>query len=156
MFRTFSFLILITIFFTNSVMASSQEGLKTLFDEYNYSLNVEWDQHDQNFLYKKNEELSNGISDLISAGMTYEDIIVFVKSQLHNDKQIQELDYVLNAVEIGKMTSSEAVDFFNRAMKDSQRSGANWNASPINTVFIALLVMVFGFGLYLVSQTDEV
>ena len=53
MFRRILFLALSFIILSTQAFAVSGDGLKKAFDEFNYSVSVEWDQKDKAFYAKQ-------------------------------------------------------------------------------------------------------
>ncbi len=132
--------------FSASAMPDTNDGLKAAFDEFNYSVTVEWDQKDPTFLEAKKLELMQTISGLEAEGMTRAELITFAKSQLKDATLIKNLDSVLEAISLNKMTSEEAQNFMIRSIENSQAQGANWNGviilTPVGLLILVLLIAV--------------
>lgn len=144
-FKIIAFLLACSIF-SASAMPSTTQGLKAAFDEFNYSVTVEWDQKDPSFLEAKKLELMQTISGLEAEGMTRSELIAFAKSQLKDANLIKNLDSVLEAISLNKMTSEEANNFMIRSIENSQAQGANWNGviilTPVGLLILVLLIAV--------------
>ena len=143
--KIIAFLLACSIF-SASAMPSTNQGLKAAFDEFNYSVTVEWDQKDPSFLEAKKLELMQTISGLEAEGMTRSELITFAKSQLKDATLIKNLDSVLEAISLNKMTSEEANNFMIRSIQNSQAQGANWNGviilTPVGLLILVLLIAV--------------
>lgn len=143
--KIITFLLACSIF-SASAMPNTNDGLKAAFDEFNYSVTVEWDQKDPSFLEAKKLELMQTISGLEAEGMTRAELITFAKSQLKDANLIKNLDSVLEAISLNKMTSEEANNFMIRSIENSQSQGANWNGviilTPVGLLILVLLIAV--------------
>lgn len=132
--------------FSASAMSNSNDGLKAAFDEFTYSVTVEWDQKDASFLEAKKLELMLTISGLEAEGMTRAELITFAKSQLKDARLIANLDSVLEAISLNKMTAEEAQNFMIRSIQNSQSQGAGWNGviilTPVGLLILVLLIAV--------------
>ncbi len=132
--------------FTASAMASTNDGLKKAFDEFNYSVQVEWDQKDPSFMEAKKLELMQTIAGFEAEGMTRAELIGFAKSQLKDATLIKSLDSVLEAVSMNTMTSQEAQNIMIRAINNSQSQGANWNGiivvTPVGLLILILIIVI--------------
>lgn len=146
MFSKFITLILALSIFSVSAMANTHDGLKAAFEEFNYSITVEWDQKDASFLNAKKLELSQAIGALEAEGMTRLELITFAKSQIKDAAVAKSLDAVLDAVAMNTLTAEQAQDIMIKAMENSQSSGANWNGTiiitPIGLVILILVIIV--------------
>lgn len=141
MFRQIVTLIIAFTLFSTSAMASTHEGLKAAFDEFNFAVTVEWDQKDPLFLEAQKFELTQQIASLESQGLTREELIGFVKSKIKDASVIKTLDSVLEAVSLNKMTTEEAQDLMIKSLNKTHATGANWNGAIVITP-VALLVLI--------------
>lgn len=145
MFSKFITLVVAFSMFSVSAMATSHDGLKAAFEEFNYSISVEWDQRDESFLEAKKMELSQAIGALEAQGMTRNELITFAKSQIKDADLAKSLDSVLGAVALNTMTTAEAHDLMIKAMEKSLSLGANWNSTiiitPIGLVILLLVII---------------
>ncbi len=145
MFTRLLTLVLAFSLFSMSAMATTQDGLKTAFDEFNYSVTVEWDQKDPTFFEAKKLELTQAIAGLEAEGMTREELIGFTKSQIKDATLLKNLDTALEALSVNKMTSAEAQEFMMKSIKSSQ--GASWDGAvviitPIGLVVLLLIIII--------------
>lgn len=146
MFSKFITLVLALSIFSGSAMASTHNGLKTAFEEFNYAITVEWDQRDASFLEAKKLELSQAIGALEAEGMTRKELITFAKSQIKDATLAKSLDSVLDAVAMNTMTAEQAQDIMIKAMQKSQSTGANWNGTiviaPVGLLILILVIII--------------
>ncbi len=140
MFTRFMTLVLAFSLFSMSAMATTQDGLKTAFDEFNYSVTVEWDQKDPSFFEAKKLELSQAIASLEAEGMTREELITFTKSQIKDASVLKDLNTALEAVSQNTMTSAQAQEFMMKSIKATQ--GASWDGAVIYLTPVGLLVLI--------------
>lgn len=103
-------------------------------------MTVEWDQNDPTFFAAKKLELTQAITALEAEGMTREELIPFTKSQINDAAVLKNLDSVLEAVSLKKMTSAEAQEFMMKSMTSTQ--GASWDGSVIILTPVGLVVLI--------------
>lgn len=127
-------------------MASThQSGLKAAFEEFQYAMTVEWDQKDAVFAKEATQNLKNEIMNLEAQGLTKEDLILFARTEIKNQKFSQDLEQVLNA----GLSPLAAKELLIKSLKKPQMAGASWSADPhlvrnllIMTFFITSIVVV--------------
>jgi hypothetical protein len=142
MFSKFMTLILALSLFSVSAMANTNDGLKAAFEEFNYSINVEWDQKDASFLEAKKLELTQAINALEAEGMTRLELITFAKSQIKDAALAKSLDSLIEAVALNTMTAVQAQAIMTQALEKSQSAGANWDGAFIVITPFGLLILV--------------
>ncbi len=131
--------------FTAQANVATSQGLKTIFDELNYSLNVEWDQKDKAFYNNKMKGFAEQVGKLQAAGLTNADLIEFAKSQVKNEQVAQNIEAALNLIQINKMNTEEARKFALETVSKSYDTGANFSSTGailIATVLVVALVAV--------------
>jgi len=143
---------MILAIFTVSAQASVQQGLKAAFDELNYSLNVEWDQKDQNFYKTKVRVFNESVRDLMNNGLTHQDYLTFVKTQVKNERVAKDMETALNIISINKMTSADASKYMIETMEKSYSSGASWNGRA--NVYLSIGVL-FIFAAVIAGSTTS-
>ncbi|MBA2405895.1 MAG: hypothetical protein H0V66_14050 [Bdellovibrionales bacterium] len=146
MFKRIITLVIALSIFSVSAMANTHDGLKAAFDEFNYSVTVEWDQKDPAFLEAKKLELTQTISALEAQGMTRLELITFVKSQIKDASIIKNLDAVLEAVSLNQMSAQDAQNIMIQAMENSPATGANWHGAiyltPVGLLVLVLVIII--------------
>lgn len=104
--------------------------LQELVNDYQYSITVEWDQNDKEYLDQKSNEFSIALDDLFKAGLTSEDI---------------KKAYPQVAESIPQNLTRES---FNNWVKESSgkfySQGANWNGTAV-LFYGGLAVFFIGF-----------
>jgi hypothetical protein len=135
-----AFLIVISISFTHA-NAATDNGLKAAFDELNYSLSVDWDQKDQDFYSQQMKAFSSKLMELQNKGLTRNELVMFVKSEVQNEVIAKDLETAFNMVSINKMTSEDATKFMVDTMKKSYSNGASWNGQVVLYIAIGVLII---------------
>jgi hypothetical protein len=128
--------------FTTTAFASTHGGLKTAFDELNYTLTVEWDQKDKDFYTEQMKKFSHSLRELQAQGLTNAQLVEFVKAEVKDERVARDLETAFNMISINKMSAQEANKYMVETMKRSYSTGASWNGSGAVTVAVALLVVV--------------
>lgn len=140
MFKKFMAIFMIMSMFTAQANASVNQGLKTIFDELNYSLNVEWDQKDKSFYDKQMKSFGEKLNKLQANGLSNRDLIEFAKSEVKDEKIAQNIEAALNLVQINKMKPEEARKFALQTVSKSYATGANYSSSGAAMVAVVLAV----------------
>lgn len=138
-------LVLALSLFTMSAMATTQDGLKTAYDEFNWAVTVEWDQKDPAFYEAKKLEFTRAIGALEAEGMTRKELIAFTKSQIKDASVLKDLNTALEAVSTNTMTSAQAQEFMLKSINSAQ--GASWDGSviiftPVGFVVLVLIIVL--------------
>jgi hypothetical protein len=133
--------------FTVHANAASQNSLKTVFDELNYSLSVEWDQKDKDFYTTQMKKFSNELRELQAKGLTNAQLIEFVKSEVKNEKVARDLETAFNMISITKMSAEEASNYMVETMKKSYSAGASWNGEVFLYLGLGVLVVAAAIAL---------
>lgn len=146
MLKKFVTLMMVFAIFTVSASASTHQGLKAAFDELNYGLNVEWDQKDKEFYRSEMKKFADSVSALQENGLTNEELVAFVKSEIKDKKVANDLEAAFNAAIVNKMSPMEARNHMVETMKKAAPQGASWNGSSAllyigAAAFIVLVVV---------------
>jgi len=140
-FKKFISMMMVLSIFTVHANAASQNSLKTVFDELNYSLSVEWDQKDKDFYTAQMKKFSSELRELQAKGLTNAQLIEFVKSEVKNEKVARDLETAFNMISITKMSSEEASNYMVETMKKSYSAGASWNGEVFLYLGIGVLLV---------------
>lgn len=140
------FILLAFIVLATQAFASSGDGLKRAFDEFSYSINVEWDQKDKVFYDNQVEILNSKVKALQAEGLTNSELLEFVLEQTKNDSLRKDLSLAFTQIQINKMSQSEALKLVNETMSKSYSQGASWNGSTTDKIIIGLVgVLLIAF-----------
>lgn len=141
MLKKFIAFFMIVAIFTVQATAATDNGLKAAFDELNYSLTVEWDQKDKAFYTEQMKNFSSVVRELQSKGLTNEQLVEFVKSEVKDARVARDLETTFNMIQINKMTPAEASKYMMENMKKSYSSGASWNGDVLYGLAVVLLIV---------------
>lgn len=136
--------IILSLCFTLNVLAASGtvQEFERAFDDYQYSLNVEWDQKDQDFLNLKSEELTAKTKALMDKGLTRDEILSLLESKAKDKTAFAALKLRLTLLDKSS-TKEELIAGLQNASKDFYSKGASWNGQVV--IFSALSVAVIAF-----------
>lgn len=116
-------------------LASQVENLKSVLNDYTYSMEVIWDQEDQAYASQKRQELVLNLEKIVSQGITKEEII---------EASGINLDSIASEIEARKLSHSTDIAEFLLQNKQFQR-GANWIGDVvIATVFFTPIIVMIG------------
>lgn len=127
---------------TTSAFAGSNAGLKSAFDELNYSLTVEWNQKDKAFYDAQMNKFKASVKALQSNGLTNAELIEFVKAEVKDAKVARDMETAFNMIQLQKMSSSEAANYMTETMKKSYSTGASWNGDAVLYIGLGVLIVV--------------
>lgn len=153
-------LLLTCILFTAQVHAATNNGLKVAFDEFNYSLSVEWDQKDQAFHDKKVAEFKASLESMYANGLTNVDVINFMAAETKNETLKKDLEILSVNLALNKYSQNESFELVQKALGRYYSQGSSWmpERGQLLTYGVALLG-VFMFAMFikcLVSPGAEV
>lgn len=141
MFKKLITMMLVVSVFTVNAHAVTNNGLKAAFDELNYALTVEWDQKDKAFYTEQMKNFTSTLRELQSKGLTNNQLVDFVKSEVKNEKVARDLETAFSMIQINKMSSEEASKYMVETMKKSYSAGASWNGDVIIYLAVGLLLV---------------
>ena len=144
---------LATAIFTTQAMANTHDGLKAAFDEFTYSVTVEWDQKDKEFHADQMKKFTSSIRDLQSKGLTNAQLVDFAKSQVKNAQVAKDLETALNMIQINKMSGAEANKYILDTMKKSYSAGASWNGEVF--IYLAVGVLIVALAVALARKANQ-
>ena len=111
-----------------SASETTRQGLKALYDEYHYSLTVEWDQKDKAFAKAVDEKFKTGLEELQKQGLTNEELIEFASTQFKDKKTQADFDNLMMLTKLNLLKPLEVNKMVNDLIRKSYQQGANWNA----------------------------
>ena len=103
--------------------ANNVETLKKIIDEYNYALEVEWDQKDLEFIKRHDQILMRELFTLLDNGLTKQDL----KSAFPY-VDTTKLSFELEDMDFSNI---EAMKEFIRLRQKSYARGANWSGEVV-------------------------
>jgi hypothetical protein len=128
-------MMLLSIMVPQLVFASQVENLKSVLNEYTYSMEVEWDQVDQNYASQKRQELISNLEKIVADGISKEEII---------EASGVKLDTITKEIEARRLTNSTEIAEFLLQHRQFQR-GANWVGDAVlATVFFTPIIIMIG------------
>lgn len=146
MFQRFKFitcLFLIQLFFIQSVSAASSTGLKKMIDEFNYTVNVEWDQQDQQFIIDQKEKFLKQVNALLDSGVEPEDLIAEVKESLNKQSSIEKFDFIVAQYEAQVLQPSDLINEIKLLAIDDAANGTSWMPTAGDVVMFVAPIVVF-------------
>lgn len=148
MLKKFMAIALVSIFSIVRASAATGDGLKNAIDELQYNLTVEWDQKDREFYKQSVTEFAHELDKLQEAGMTYEEMMSFAKSQVQSKTFSQDIDQLLMVISMNQLSGTEARELLNETISKHYVSGAAWSDEVSSVVFglSAVLLLTFFIG----------
>ncbi len=139
--KKFLFSIIALCLLTAQSFAVTNNGLKTAFDEMNYSLSVEWNQTDRAFY---NAQMEKFAASLRTANVSNQELVEFAVSQVKDEKASKDLRTALTMVQINNMDQKEAQKYVMDVMNKSYSRGASWNGGAVigGAILVVIIVAV--------------
>lgn len=147
--RCAAFVIALAFLFTAPAGASTHaQTLAEAIKDFNYAINVEWDQKDPRFYEEQMNRFQAALSDLSTQGMTQAQMLTEARALVKDSQTAAELDRVLALVKANNLSDAEAKRMVMEMVTKSQNRGASWNgAFMINFgILIALVVVIAVLG----------
>lgn len=129
--------------FSLNVLAAS--NLEEVYNDYQYSMTVEWDQKDQDFRNAKTEEFYKNMDALMASGLTTSEMMNFVEKKVSNKKAFEEM----KAQAAQANSTQELAQIFNQNMNSMYAQGASWNGSNfLPTAVIVVISALFVYSIF--------
>ena len=133
-----------------NVLASSGtiQELERSFDNYQYTLTVEWDQKDVKFQEAATKKFFEQLSELQQKGLEKEQILALAEKKMANKEAFEAMKLKLGLLSNVK-SSSELAQVLKDSSKDFYQQGASWNGSAILEVGIyVFLAAAIGYAIW--------
>ena len=143
--------LLMTFCISLNVMAAngSIEGLEQAFNDYQYSITVDWNQEDESFKKEQTNLFFNELERLISQGLNNQDITDFVEKKVSNAKAFTHLQTEMNALALNATSAEDLAEILNNHSSDFYQQGASWTASRAQVAGIVIAISaLFVYGVF--------
>ena len=132
------FSLLLGLVLISPAFPQTNSGLKSLLDNYQYTLIVEWDQTDSVYLQNATEKFSRDLEALIAEGHAPEVLLQESLSLIPNEKTKSDLTYALGLYHNKSLSSAELKSFFEEELKHMHIQGVSW--SPVTKVLVGAAI----------------
>lgn len=146
---------LLALTLSGQALAGSTALLKDAFDEFNYAVNVEWDQKDSAFYDQQVEKLEAAIDQLQEEGLTNEELVEFGLAQIKNSQIKAEAKDVLSLITSEKLSDSDASDLIKSFQENSYARGASWSGNVAAVAGIATGVIIVVVVAYTIHKSKS-
>jgi len=128
--------------------ASNATTLRQAMNDFNYSINVEWDQKDQAFYEAQMEKFQAAMSELSAKGMTQAQMIAEARAEIKDSQAAAQLDQAMQLVASNNMSQAETKRLVMDMMTKSQTRGASWGGGMLLNVgiLVGLIVVIAVLG----------
>ncbi len=128
--------------------ASSMQELESSLDEYQYSMTVDWDQHDKVFYQQKTEAFFSKLQDLMINGqVTQAEVMTLIESKVADKSAINDI-----RAQIGDVSSVKSSSELANILKDNSdkfyAKGASWDG--VTTLTVAIVAPIVGLFAYII------
>lgn len=113
-----------------------------LVDEFQYELEVNWDQKDKAVLVATKEKYLKMFEELRTQGLTAERLVTSLEPRLNTQQKII-INNTLSQYRLGLISDEQLTETIFSAVNESRPSGASWNGQ--SAVGIGLAVLATGF-----------
>lgn len=157
MLRKLTLTMLSFILLSVQVNAGTHNSLAQAIEELNYSLSVEWDQKDQSFYESKMKNFSDTVAELQAQGLTNQQLVDQVLSQIKDKNLAQDARTTLNMIQINQMNATEAHKAISGLLNKSYSRGASWNGDAadalITLAFLGVVALAIVYGLQITCKS---
>jgi hypothetical protein len=138
-----------------NVMASSLSEFEKHFDEYHYTLTVEWDQRDQTFYQEQTDAFMKKLGVLITEhGLSQAEVLALAEKKMNNSKLLEALKLKMTLMGTN-MSAAQLAQTLRETAKEFYLSGASWNGDVmITSAIVGLFVLAIGYAIWF-SATHE-
>lgn len=143
--RFFAFLLIIGFLGSAPVGASTNaETLRAAMDDFNFAVNVEWDQKDQAFYDAQIVRFQEALNVLSAQGMTQKEMLTEAQALVKDSRTAAELQKTLQLIEANNLSSTETKKLVMEMIAQSQSRGANWSGDFAYAVgpLVALVLVI--------------
>ncbi len=144
--KTFSFAVLF-IFMINT--SSANDGIKSVLQDYQFAVTVEWDQKDPAFLKAQEEKLLSSVETLMLNGHSPRELIQESLSLIPDERQRAEVEQSMAHFEKGEISKEDISNLLKQHSGHMSQAGATW--SPVAYVLIGVVVTYAAFKLLILS-----
>lgn len=141
-------LVLIIAFsvFTGELQATTGTSLKQAFDEFNYTVTVEWDQKDRTVYDQAVAKLKAKFAAAQAEGYNNGELLDAIAEQSSNVALKKELQALRVQAELGLISKSEIEKRVQDAVSRSYARGASWNGEAVLLGVVGLIVVLILVG----------
>lgn len=141
--RFFAFVIVLCFLASSPVGASTHAAtLRQAMNDFNYAVNVEWDQQDPAFYEAQMDRFQSVMGQLSAQGMTQVEMLNEAKSMVKDARTAAELEVTLQLIESRNLSSAETKKLVMDMMKSSHSRGASWSGSAMISVGVLVGVIL--------------
>lgn len=136
-------LIFTFILTVSHLRADSLKGLEQVFNELEYSLNVEWDQKDEVFKANVLNKFQRELNELKQNGLTQADIVDFTLARIKKPELRLSLQRAHQDLQNGFIGEEEFESEIKKLNSMSHLQGANWSGfTPDEAIYFAAFILV--------------
>lgn len=147
MFRSIISLV-VTLLFSFSVLASPSSGVKEVFDEYIYTMEVEGGLVDEAIAQKAQEKFKTELEKLMASGLSRKELLQESFRMVKSDSLRRELEELLSQLEEGSLSEDRFLDQLDRSLSGAYVRGANWNDDTLRVIFGPIILIAIVWGIY--------
>ncbi len=128
---------LLCLVFSAQVFAGQGTGIAELIKSYQYSVLVEWDQQDPEFLKAKQDDFARGIETLIAEGHKPRELLQESLKLIPNEEVRRQLSEA-SQLSGSSMTSEELTQYFEQQLNSMTVQGSSW--SPVTKILLGVAI----------------
>jgi hypothetical protein len=149
--RFFGLALILALVTTQSfAVTATGNGLKSALDELSYTMDVEGAALSPEAKQEAISRFAQSLSDLRAQGMTNQEMISFVQSQIQDKKVAQETAAQYALLQTNNLSQEQVQGILKNLASRMYAKGASWNGDsslPTIGIIVGLLVLVVGLAL---------
>lgn len=137
--------------------AGSNESLKEAFNDFNYSVSVEWDQQDQAAYHSEVNKFEAKILTLQNNGLTDRELLNFLIANIKDKNAAEDLKQFYEMISVQKLDSSEIQSMTQEILNRHYARGSSWvgGGLVIGAGVILVLAGVIAFKLWQIDWKSK-
>ncbi|MGE3611376.1 MAG: hypothetical protein AB7I27_17410 [Bacteriovoracaceae bacterium] len=137
--RFISLFLIFCLMWNSFAFASNAKSLEQVFDDYQFSLAVEWDQKDSKFYEQKTAEFFEDLSQLsVEQGLSQEEVLSFAQKKMGDKKSFEALKLKLS------LSKGSSIKDLGNVLKENSKEfyqkGASWSGGSVGTILPGILI----------------
>lgn len=130
------------LLFIQSSLASQPSGIKELVNNYQYALEVEWDQKDEAFLAQQEQLLNDGLFDLMEKGQSPQYLLEEVLKDIPDKQFKNDVTQALLMSAQQELSAQELQEMILASAFKNQKQGTSWSPLVIGLVGVGVALIV--------------
>ena len=119
------------------------QKLEKAYSDLSFSLEVEWDQQDEEFFKAQVNKFEQTVVEAMNKGVTKEELIIFLQQNIRNQNIAHNVRDVFTTLDAKQMNEDEILNFVDEYVSENTNArGANWIGGSVVSTAIKATVAI--------------